>query len=465
MPTAVQMTSATLRRTTLAVALLLALAHARTVDFEADAGAVAGDSSLATCQKNGALLNTTLAALKPGDTLLVPNKTFHLMGGVRAVGLTGSTFRLDGTIVWSSDMDAWPRSSPGKDGRVLECLHFIQCSNLTITSGPAGLHWTEALAEPRTLGTMDGQGKAWWGIPGVGYLQRGENRPRMLNLERCTGVLVENIFMKEPPYWTFWANRARGLEVRNSHIDARRDSSDSHDVYDLTAYNTDGFDVSGDGVWIHDCSVWNQDDCVCAKDGSSNMLFERINASGVGLAIGSIGGSKNRNITFRDCRMHHTYKGIYMKFRHSGGTVEDVLYENIVIDEPEQWGIWIGPAQQSDSDNLCAAHPCSLCWPTLPWAKCGAPAAGLYVNVTLRNVTVNNPKSSPGVILGNASNPMQNLVLDNVVVNGGGDKPWGHNYYCPDGGVQGTAVGGTSPVPDCFKIMHAGGVVGDGRTD
>jgi hypothetical protein len=25
-----------------------------------------------------------------------------------------------------------------------------------------------------------------------------------------------------------------------------------------TAFNTDGFDVSGDGVWIHDCSVWNQ---------------------------------------------------------------------------------------------------------------------------------------------------------------------------------------------------------------
>ena len=48
--------------------------------------------------------------------------------------------------------------------------------------------------------------------------------------------------------------------------------------------------------------------------------------------------------------------------------------------------------------------------------------------------------------------PMQNLVLDNVVVNGGGDKPWGHNYYCPDGGVlHGTAVGGTLPVPGCFK--------------
>ena len=66
------------------------------------------------------------------------------------------------------------------------------------------------------------------------------------------------------------------------------------------------------------------------------MLFERIEASGVGLTVGSIGGgSINRNITFRDIHMHKPIKGIYMKFRDSG-LVEDVTYENIVIDEPGQ---------------------------------------------------------------------------------------------------------------------------------
>ena len=33
---------------------------------------------------------------------------------------------------------------------------------------------------------------------------------------------------------------------------------DNHNVIDLTAFNTDGFDVSGRNVWIHDCTVWNQ---------------------------------------------------------------------------------------------------------------------------------------------------------------------------------------------------------------
>jgi hypothetical protein len=53
----------------------------------------------------------------------------------------------------------------------------------------------------------------------------------------------------------------------------------------MTAFNTDGFDVSGNNVWIHDCSVWTQDDTFSVKDNSTNMVFERLNASGVGLTL------------------------------------------------------------------------------------------------------------------------------------------------------------------------------------
>ena len=37
-----------------------------------------------------------------------------------------------------------------------------------------------------------------------------------------------------------------------------------------------------------------------------------------------------------DCHMHKTGKGIYMKFRSSGGVVSDVTYENVVFDQPQQ---------------------------------------------------------------------------------------------------------------------------------
>ena len=100
----------------------------------------------------------------------------------------------------------------------------------------------------------------------------------------------------------------------------------------------------------------------------------------------------------RDSYMHHTWKGIYLKFRSEGGTISNILYENILLDvqtnakkyfliiswifpwfsfeyfvnyllnisricilifqAPEQWAIWIGPAQQAVSGNLCNPAPC-----------------------------------------------------------------------------------------------------------
>jgi hypothetical protein len=38
--------------------------------------------SNATVWTNGGILNATLAKLQPGDTWVVPNKTFYVMGGV-----------------------------------------------------------------------------------------------------------------------------------------------------------------------------------------------------------------------------------------------------------------------------------------------------------------------------------------------------------------------------------------------
>ncbi len=57
---------------------------------------------------------------------------------------------------------------------------------------------------------------------------------------------------------------------------------------------------------------------------------------------------------------------------------------------------------------------------------------------------------SIGVIIGNITNPIHNLVMENVVVNNAGVKkedPWGLDYYCAN--VEGTAVS-SSPIPDCM---------------
>ena len=117
--------------------------------------------------------------------------------------------------------------------------------------------------------------------------------------------------------------------------------------------------------------------------------MENINASGLGLTIGSIEPTTShaciRNITFRNAYMHHTFKGIYMKSASrahpdpkASAEITNILYENITMEAPEQVPIWIGPAQEADSDNAC-----SLVWPELPWAKCPAPLTTVqWSNIT-----------------------------------------------------------------------------------
>ena len=187
------------------------------------------------------------------------------------------------------------------------------------------------------------------------------------------------------------------------------------------------------------------------------MLFERIQASGMGLSIGSISDGIVNNITFRDIYMDHTFKGIYMKFKGEdggeGATISNILYENIYMDSPEQWAIWIGPAQQSVSRRICHAEPCSLCWPDLEQygAKCNIYANYKYSNILLKNVTIVNPtnRNGMGVLLANTTTPMENIVFDGVRVIGAEGNLG--NYHTCSGVVNGIAIGDTYPVPDCFK--------------
>jgi hypothetical protein len=126
--------------------------------------------------------------------------------------------------------------------------------------------------------------------------------------------------------------------------------------------------------------------------------------------------------------------------------------ENITMQKPSQWPIFIDPAQQAISANPCHAAPCSLCWPTVPFAQCNVPQA-TFANITLRNIFINKPDGSPGVILGNETSPMENITFDGVVVREPGDSPWGDDYYKCEHVRGGVATGNTWPVPPCFEDL------------
>ena len=58
---------------------------------------------------------------------------------------------------------------------------------------------------------------------------------------------------------------------------------------------------------------------------------------------------------------------------------------------------------------------------------------------------------SPGVVLGNASNPMRGVVFDNVTVTTSKESlwPYGNAYHCENAQVE---VLGSSPAPECGAV-------------
>mmetsp|Transcript_2773 Transcript_2773/g.5697 ORF Transcript_2773/g.5697 Transcript_2773/m.5697 type:complete len:451 (-) Transcript_2773:29-1381(-) len=417
----------------------------------------------ASASANTENLNLALSSLAPGATLNIPNKTYWLSGGVYASGLVDTTIELDGTVLFSSGRDGWPTEDCSRNGEVKECvvkaILIENAKSLTLTT-----------SKDDGRGLINGNGEKWWGY--VNYLRHGEDRPKLLTIRNATDVLVERWHFRQSAYHTFHADDVARVEIRHCSVDNRVNDQDSHGPLNLGALNTDGFDVSGKDIYIHDCSVWNQDDCFTIVPSSSaginaqcteNILIENVEASGLGLTVGSIRPTKDhaciKNVTFRNAYMHHTFKGVYMKSAYSNdepgisAEITDILYENITMDKPEQVPIWIGPAQEGDSDNAC-----SIAWPTIKRAKCPAPLTTMsWNNITLRNILIKGSKVSPGIIFGNEDSPMDGVVFDNVVFDPVEDlddaKPWGDDYYyCK--GVNGVAKGGTNPVPPCFEKIQ-----------
>lgn len=92
---------------------------------------------------------------------------------------------------------------------------------------------------------------------------------------------------------------------------------------------------------------------------------------------------------------------------------------------------------------------CSLAYPVVD--HCPVPACADFRNITLRNVLVVDPLMTPGVLLGNVSNPMQ-IAFDNVTVLSSeewmGQWPWEGGYNVAN--VHGTCTNGCDPLPEGF---------------
>jgi len=154
-----------------------------------------------------------------------------------------------------------------------------------------------------------------------------------------------------------------------------------------------------------------------------------------------------------------TGKGVYVKSNGnpcndgvSSSQISNILYEGMRITKPAWWAVWVGPQQQTEPYEPDAnSGKCSLAYPIVD--HCPAPACADFINITLKDIVIEDPVMSPGILMGNVSNPME-VHFVNVTVTGPLPSwPYGDDGYDVVA-TKGTCDELTSPCPPTFVVTE-----------
>jgi exo-poly-alpha-galacturonosidase len=268
-------------------------------------------------------------------------------------------------------------------------------------------------------GAIDGSGERWW--RDYWSARRLEKdgcdphfkvaRPRLVHIIRSQKVVVHDLLLKDPAFWTLQVTYCDGVTVSNLTVRA-------HPVPPLRAASSDGIDIdSTRNVLITGCDIECDDDGICLKSGrdadglrvnrpTENVVIRncRVGPAAGLVVFGSETAGGIRNVKIYDCRaVGGCEEVVRFKTRMGrGGVVEDVLYENIQAD-----GV-----RQVFSFNMDAF---SNTWVPEQFATLPPPDKGtpVFRNIQVRNLTARNCASA-GKMVGLKESPLRDLSLENI---------------------------------------------------
>lgn len=233
-------------------------------------------------------------------------------------------------------------------------------------------------------------------------------------LERCPGVVVEDLTFVRPQAWMLLLGACEGATVRRLKEIGEVMSSDGIDV------------VGSRDVLVEDCFLHNNDDCVAVKafeigannlaglradcrENVENVLVRRCvfanwtggNAMEIGheLAVDHV-----RGVIFRDIDVLHVHGtgAVFSIHNYDSAAVSDVLFEDIRVEHCYDKFIDIRVSRSRFSTD---------------------PGRGVVRDVTFRNIVWHRSIYSPGYTVSliggaNAARPVANVTIENVVING-----------------------------------------------
>lgn len=412
----------------------------------ADFGAVADDTSFLNTEAiKAAIIRCHDAG---GGVVLVPPGNWTT-GPVTLLSNVNLHIAERATLLFSTDYEQYlPAVLTRWEG--MDCynihplVYAIDASNIALTG----------------KGTIDGQAsdEIWWWMNGnpdhgwkegmnsqklsgrpllLGYEQNqtpaenrrfgleGALRPQLINFMNCTGTLIEDLTLKNSPFWVIHPVRTESLIVRGVTIRSAGPNSDGCDPESCT------------NVLIENCFFDTGDDCIAIKSGRNND--------------GRKWNIPSSNIIVRKCRMAAGHGGVVIGSEISGG-FSNLFVEDCEMDSPEllrviriktsecRGGIIENINVRNVKVGICSEAVLHVTLKYEPKEPCVRNFPPVVRNVTLENVTSNKSKygifiegldnsvnisditlrdcNFSGVEQGTSITGAERVKLENVLING-----------------------------------------------
>ncbi len=237
----------------------------------------------------------------------------------------------------------------------------------------------------------------------------GENhlRPQFIQFNRCRQVLIEDVKIRNSPFWTIHLLLSEDVVVRRVDIVARNRNNDGIDP-EMTR-----------NLLVEDCRFDQGDDAIAIKAGmdfdgrrlntpSENIVIRNCTmVRGHQLvALGSELSGGIRNVYVHDCRFENDPANppqniVFIKTnRRRGGFVENIHVENITAKNTKFGVLGIDTDVLYQWRDLVPTYEEKL-----------TPIRGIH----LKNIQVEET-DMPFKILGDAKLPVQDVFLDNISI-------------------------------------------------
>ncbi len=411
-----------------------------------DFGAISGDNSFLNTEAIKAAIRSCND--KGGGVVYVPAGTWHT-GPVTMLSNVNLHVAENATLLFSTDYELYlPPVLTRWEGMDCYNIHPLiyarDASNIALTG----------------KGTIDGQAsnEAWWwmnGNPDYGWREgmnnqklsgrtklleyeqnqtpaeerrfdiRGALRPQLINFMHCNTVLVEDLTIRNSPFWVIHPVLTDNFILRGVTIRSAGPNSDGCDP------------ESCNGVLIENCRFDTGDDCIAIKSGrnndgrrwsvpSQNIIVRncKMEDGHGGVVIGSEISGGFKNLFVEDCEMDSPELLRVIRIKTSdcrGGLIENVNVRNVKVGRCEEAVLKIN-LMYEPQENCLRNYPPYVRNVTLENVTSAQSRYGLYIigldgmvnvsDVTVRNCTFNGAEE--GVSITGA----ERVRLRNVSVNG-----------------------------------------------